>query len=395
MASDSDIQPAQIWDQFCDNLKDAKAVVFRDMAPTADRDSAAGIRMLARLMSIALDFGSENADPLHPELTHMQDWRRKFAGDNPDGLYLTAPINGTETYRLSGTRGTATFVSFTVSEKDGTPVEVLFGNKSFHVESDGHFEILLGPAAPAARPKNWITTTPATNQLLVRQFFHDWENEQPLGDMRIDRLGPAVPPPDVSLESVSVGLRRSIKWLNYIASFWPQVVEKWRARPFEFLPYREIANHKIEATPGGEVSMCYWELAADEALIVRVRPPDGCLFWNFEYGNRWFETFDYRTRLVGVNDHYAVREKDGEVIQVVSHDDPGVPNWIDASGYSAGYGLCRWIDVDSAPTPTVERIKLGDLFEHLPPGVQRIDAAGRQAQLAARRRGIVRRFASY
>lgn len=395
MANDDDIDLAQVWDQFCDSLKDAKEVVFRDAAPAALRDRAAGIRMLARLTSMALDFRNENADALHPELTHMQDWRRKFAGDNPDGLYLTAPINGADTYKVSGKRGTSTFVSFTISEKDGTPVEVLFGHEALHVEADGRFEVFLGPEAPTPRPTNWMTTTPMTNQLLVRQFFNDWEREQPMGDLRIDRLGFAVPPPDISPDSVSVGLRRSAKWLNHVAGFWPSVVERWQTRPFEFLPYRDGANTKIEATPGGEVSMCYWELAADEALIVRVVPPDRCLFWNFEYGNWWFETLDYRNRLVGINGHYAVREDDGEVIQVVSHEDPHVPNWIDASGYSVGYGLCRWMDVDAAPTPTVERVKLADVFKHLPPGAKRIDNAGRQAQLAARRRGIMRRFAGF
>jgi hypothetical protein len=393
--SSSDIQLAQAWDQFCDSLKDAKEVVFRDTAPAAARDRAAGIRMAARLMSLALDYEIENADPLHPELTHMQDWRRKFAGDNPDGLYLTAPINGSETYRISGTRGTVTFVAFSVTDKRGMPTEVLFGHKTLHVEPDGSFEVFLGAEAPTPRPANWMTTTSATKHVLVRQFFNDWENEESLGDLRIDRLGPPIPPPDVSAESVSTGLHRSAKWLNHVAAFWPSVVEKWLERPFEFVPYREMTHNMIDATPGGEVSMFYWELPADEAVIVRVVPPDPCLFWNFEYGNWWFETLDYRTRLVGTNGHYAVREDDGEVIQVVSHADPGVPNWIDASGYAAGYGLCRWMDVDSAPTPTVERVKLAELFDRLPPAVKRIDAAGRQRQLAARRRGIIRRFAGF
>lgn len=46
------------------------------------------------------------------------DWRRKQNGDNPDSLYLGAPLNGRNTYRLSGTRDSVRFIAFTVSESD-------------------------------------------------------------------------------------------------------------------------------------------------------------------------------------------------------------------------------------------------------------------------------------
>lgn len=140
--------------------------------------------------------------------------------------------------------------------------------------------------------------------------------------------------------------------------------------------------------------MLYWSLAEDETLIIRVVPPRHAAFWNFGCGNFWFETLDYRYRLAGTNHHYAVLEDDGELILVLSHDDPGVPNWIDASGYSAGYLVNRWIGADSLPQPKVERVKRVDLFKLLPPAVRRINAAERQEQLAARRRGIMRRFAN-
>ncbi len=42
--------------------------------------------------------------------------------------------------------------------------------------------------SPQAHPGNWIRTTPGSWRVTVRQFFADWENEQPMV-ARIDRLG--------------------------------------------------------------------------------------------------------------------------------------------------------------------------------------------------------------
>jgi hypothetical protein len=55
---------------------------------------------------------------------------------------------------------------------------------------------------------------------------------------------------------------------------------------------------------------------------------------------------DYRYRLANTNCHYAALEEDGELIVVVSHDDPGLPNWLDPSGHSEGYVTYRWMLAD-------------------------------------------------
>lgn len=397
MPNGSDAELAQVWDDFCDKLKAAKDVVFRATAPAAERDRAAGLRYLARNIALALDWEYENADPLHPELTHIMDWRRKFGGDNPDCLYLRSPINGSDTYCVSGTRGSVRFIAFTVAGSvDGpskyAPVGSLLSD-ALHVDADGHFEVILSPAPPEPRPKNWMKTPPNTTHLTIRQFFADWENEAPIGNMRIDRLGPAAPPPDITVDSLSAGLRKAADYVHRNCGYWVDIVEMWQDRPDKFLPFRPVSNN-ANATPGGEPLMLYWNLPADEALIVRVVPPTRATFWNFECGNYWFETMDYRHRLSGTNCHHAVLEENGEMIAVLSHDDPGIPNWFDASGYAAGYIVCRWVGADSWPEPQVERVKRADLSSHLPATVKRIDASGRQEQLAAHRRGIMKRFAN-
>jgi len=65
------------WHQFCDQLKDAGDLVFRDTAPNNPVTRATGMRQLARNISLALQFSLENHDPEFPELLHYFDPVRK------------------------------------------------------------------------------------------------------------------------------------------------------------------------------------------------------------------------------------------------------------------------------------------------------------------------------
>ena len=81
-----------------------------------------------------------------------------------------------------------------------------------------------------------------------------------------------------------------------------------------------------------------------------------------------------------------------ELIVVIAHEDPGLPNWLDPSGYAEGYVCYRWMLSDTYPAPVATQIKSAQLSEHLPADVKRISPNGRREQLAARRRGVINRF---
>lgn len=392
MTADHDIALRTAWNQFCDSLKQAGDIAFRETAASNPVDRAAGIRLLSRNIALALAFEMENNDPRHPEIMHYFDPMRKQGGDNTDALYVGAPINGTDTYRVTGTRGTAKYFSVTVVERGATPwggavPSVLFGD-DIDVDADGHFELWVGPDPQPG--KNWIKTTPDTFRLTFRQFFADWEGEKPM-EARIDIVTGDGAPPQLAPETLVDGLAAASHWVSWSATYWADMIDKWKVQPNRFLSYRQLDDNKIDATPGGEPLISYWKLPADEALIIRVHPPKA-EYWAVEFGNYWWETMDYRYRLSNTNCHYAAIEDDGELIVVVSHDDPGVPNWLDPSGHSEGYVTYRWMIADNYPVPQCQQVKRSELFDHLPKAMKRINADERREQLAGRRRGIVQRF---
>ena len=393
MTATNDIDElAAAWDRFCDDLKAAGRIPLREQVPPYSLDRAAGFQQIARNISLALQFNYEYKDPLFPELARYFDPTRKQGGDNSDCVYVGAQINGTDLYRISGDRGSSRYFSVVAVETGATPwggrvVSTLYGHE-LTTGADGSFELLIGPDP---QPGNWLRTTPDTFRVTIRQYFADWENERPMR-AQIDRIsGPALPPPLLSPAGLARGLGDAGRWLQDSIEYWPAMLEKWKDYPNQFRSYWQLEKNRIDATPGGDPLICYWQLPPDEALIIRVVPPE-CVFWSVEFGNCWWETMDYRYRLSNTNMHYAQREDDGQLIVVVAHTDPGLPNWLDCSGFAAGYVTYRWMLSERQPIPRCEQLKFSALSEHLPSTVRRITPAARGEQLAARRRGVTKRF---
>ena len=385
------------WRDFCARLTEAGELAFRDGAPVADADRAAGVRLAARNIALALAFEMENADPARPELMRYFDPTRKQGGDNADAVYLGAPIDGLSRYRISGQRGSARWLAVTVVERGQTPwgggvASSLFGD-ALRADPSGRFELLLGPDEPEdldPSTGNYLRTTPDSFRVTIRQFFADWEGEEPMS-ARIDRLGEPVAPVNPDPERLAAALRSSGAWLVESLRYWADKMDLWRQRPHEFISWQQMERRPIDATPGGTPLICHWRLLDGQALVIRGMPP-ACDYWNCEFGSYWFETMDYRYRLSGTNAHYAALERDGSLTLVISHDDPGVTNWLDPCGHSAGYVTMRWIGAATLPEFRCESVPRARLEECLPVGTPRVDASGRAEQLAARRRGVARRF---
>jgi len=396
MSTSADPETARLleaWDDFCEQLKVAGRIPLGQDIPDRPRDRAAGFQQILRNIPLAWQFNYEFRDPLYPELARYFDPTRKQGGDNSDCVYVGAQINGTDTYRISGDRGTAPYFSVVAVETGDTPwggpvAGALYGHQ-IACERDGSFELFVGPDP---RPGNWLRTTPDTFRVTIRQYFADWENERPMR-ARIDRVSPPeAPAPLLSPVALAKGLEDSVRWLRESIGYWPEMLARWKPHRNCFLSYWQLEKNRIDATPGGDPLICYWALPADEALVIRVVPPCDCVYWSVEFGNTWWETVDYRYRLSNTNMHYAAREEDGELIVVVAHEDPGVPNWLDCAGFAAGYVTFRWMLSQEQPVPVATQVKLGGLRQHLPATAKRISPEGRREQLAARRRGVARRF---
>ena len=204
--------------------------------------------------------------------------------------------------------------------------------------------------------------TPESGVLIVRQTFLDRRTEIP-AELHIERINCSPDekrPAPLSSSQLDEGLR-SASTLVAGASL---LFAKW-ARDFQkhtnTLPRfdQEMSNQA-----GGDPNIAYfhshWRLAADEALVIEATPPE-CESWNFQLNNYWMESLDYRYHTIHTNKHLADYESDGSVRLIVTHQDPGLPNWLDTAGHTSGTMCFRWIRAEENPVPATRVVKLPEL----------------------------------
>jgi hypothetical protein len=130
-----------------------------------------------------------------------------------------------------------------------------------------------------------------------------------------------------------------------------------------------------------------YELADDEALVVEAKVPDKVRYWSLILTNDLYETTDWVNNQASLNDTQAHVDRDGWFRAVVSARDPGVPNWLDTSGYPSGAIQGRWFDASSAPMPEVKKLKVNAVRSVLSPETPHVTPAEREAAIRARRIG--------
>jgi hypothetical protein len=107
-AADEAVLSGQAWTDFCRALEQAGQQVLR--GPKTPLDQAEGYRYLTRLLRNSLYATLENSDPDRPRWQGLD--LVKIGADNPDNVYHSAPVRGTNTYRITGQRGTIAYASF-------------------------------------------------------------------------------------------------------------------------------------------------------------------------------------------------------------------------------------------------------------------------------------------
>jgi hypothetical protein len=306
--------------------------------------------------------------------------------DCPDCLYTGAGLRGGRTYRLWGNRGTARYVGLQTMGGMATTANLLLDE--IELDSNGDFEIVI---SEQEQPGNWLQLAADATALVVRHFFYDWDNEVP-STMSIEQLsGPtasssASPPVDpravVARQLVALG-----DFIETNLDFFLQFARPENPNTF---------NPPFDGTAMGAASenrpvIGSWQLGPDQALVVEVDPPKG-LYWSYSLGNPWWETIDYARHQSSLNGHQATVDDDGMVRVVIAHDDPGVANWLDTAGHGEGPVILRCVRTTTAPVPTTRLVTVDDVARALPAGTRKVSPDERAAHLAARQRGVARRF---
>jgi hypothetical protein len=349
------------WDEFCDTLKRAGEVIRREGSPGDPLDRAEGYRYLSRLVRLALEKFVEHADPATPRFYRLSHETAKIGCDNPDSDYRNAAISGRYEYRIRGSRGTVSYLGFGTyyghygsSARSGCSGYLEAGD--LEIAPDGSFEIIL---SAREHPGNWLRMEHDTSMLIVRQNFLDRERERS-AELRIERLGADPFPAPLDPQAFVEGLGDAAAFVVGTASLFTDWAEGFARHPNELRAMDPAVTGGAHGDPNIFFYMGYWALEPDEALVVEAEPPE-CEYWNFQLNNYWMESLDYRYHTVHYNKHTARYRPDGSVRLVVSHGDPGLPNWVDTAGHSRGTMGLRWVKAAEHPEPRTRVVKLSEL----------------------------------
>jgi len=385
-ATVDDLVSGRAWSHLLDSLRKASGVMLSDDVPRNAADMAAGFRHLLVLLGTGLDQALRaEADPVLAVRPSGVDAVYKWGMDCPDCIYTGAPLRGGETYRLWGNRGSARYVGLQSMAGMASSANVLLDE--LDLGAHGEVELIL---AEDFQEGNWLPTAADATQLVVRHFFYDWDTEV-ASSLSIERIGtkkerasrPAVDPrAAVARQLIALG-DFVVGNLDFFLQF------SRPETPNTFLP--PLDGTAMGGAAENRPVIGSWELGPDEALLVEVTPPEG-LYWSFSLGNPWWETIDYGRHQSSLNGHQAEVDPDGMVRAVIAHDDPGVANWLDTAGHSAGPVILRCVRTETAPIPITRVISFSDVAASVPSETRHVTPEERQGTIAARRLAVSRRF---
>jgi hypothetical protein len=460
-SSEDEATLEQGWSSFVKGLEEAREAVrdpWRFAPAPGGRELAEGYRYL--LGHLARVIESETLQ--HTDLPYFQRYVRmlsKWTIDNPDTMYLVAPIDPQGTYRISGRAADTTewrtgergrpwpkaprIVTFqtttavigqtgSLEEFASCRNQTLGAVRHFEIvpDGEGRFEILVAPERPAGYDGLFLPTRArldcidregevvATNDrvataVAVREIFSDWDAEIPLelDIVRSDAPGRPRPPTDPqqmgeALAAIGSEVANQIRFWNDLHELGLEVhgdrnLDRRRNMPLNGLnPPRPPFIAGGTAGAGQLYAGGTFELGPEEALVIRVDSPVEPQYQGFQLANYWGESLDQASYTSSLTAHQLPKASDGERYYVVASRDPGVPGWVDTTGLARGAISMRFIfpaapAEDALPRVTTELTTLDALPEILPPDTPTVTPEARREEVARRQAHIRRRWRQY
>jgi hypothetical protein len=379
------------WEQFVDQLKPLGARLMQRL-PERLRQDPQVVQESYRLLLAGLARGLSDAvvgDRRHPMFVPEISLAQNVFQPNSDTVYKSVMIDGAGVYRLKGERGGTRLLILAQLGPDTLrtgqlgPALKQYDFDTLTLDDQGRFDVIISRTRPDGYRGDWWELDPRAEKFMVRTVGCRWgdEREPRYG---VDRLD--VPPGKGRYSAAELSFRLSeIPTIaaNCACTF-PGHVDKLRQEGY----INRLKVFDVSQMVGLNRQHYYegaYDLKDDEALIVEAKVPEKVKYWSLILTNDIYETTDWSNNQASLNDAQARIDGDGWFRAVVSARDPGVPNWLDTSGYASGAIQGRWFDASSAPTPGVKKLKLADVRSALPEDTPTVTSAERDAAVRERR----------
>jgi hypothetical protein len=361
------------WRSFCDRLAAVGERILAVDFPASPAARAEGVRHIANQVACWLTYGLGHADPVHPAFFRSSDLIYMWGGPNADQVARRAAIDGTGTYRVSGSMGSCEDFVLQVKlgavQTGGADVATEVYASKLGLKPGDDFALVLSPNEGAD-----VNLPPDATFVHVRDYYFDWQPREP-ATFTIERLDqPGVPTPPVMAENVAATLDVAASQVEHSIVFWMEYQERLRKQ-------QEMNVFGTPAYVGRGVqdimySHSFVSLADDEALVVELGVGRVELWGVQLYNRAWYEPLDYAHRVASRNHRQVEVDSDGLVRLVLCGTDPGHANWLDTEGRDEVLCTIRWFRPSSTPTVRTERAPLVKTTV--------VDSEARKREIAAR-----------
>ena len=447
---------ADAWNDFMVGLAEAQHSLTdpADFPPAAtDRNLAEGYRYVLGHVGRMIEL-EMRMDPLFPEFHRSMDMLRKWTAENPDTMYLKAPLDDIGYYKVTAlaadtrewrdsSRGLKApkaprMVTFqTITDVPGASGELAemancksqtlaFLNALTLQVEDNAFEILLGPSRPEGFTGNFlptrrsmtcaatgVTEVRGARWLSVREIFSDWEYERPLDldIVRLDKVGATKPPitPEfmaAKLSAMGAELPNQVRFWNLLQQYPLEMWSDSNGDGKRNLPVNGVNPPAVPFTAAGVAgarqyyASGIYDLQDDQALVVKVTSIVEPHYIGMQLGTPWFEGPDQQNHVSSLSGHQLPVADDGSRYYIIAKTDPGFEGWVSTTGYAYGQHALRFIfkedpAADRMPTAEAFLISIDQLSTLLPESVPRITAEQRREEVAIRQAHIKQRWRGY
>ncbi|NYF17830.1 hypothetical protein HDC37_002675 [Microbacterium sp. AK009] len=337
---------------YSDAISEMTALVENELRGKDEREYDRARFFLHSALTLADEMWFQKGDPAQPEFTDWELPWRKYGGDNPGTVYLSAPVHPDGVYRVTGVAPEATYIGIQVYGR-GSGYNAPTGNVGgAHAAPHGPEEIDVAVGGPAREGHPWVPLAEADYVLIVRLYYSDIRHPRP--DVRITRVGGDVPSMSSSARS-----RNAVHYFRDEVLSTIGVTDALRTASVNSYPPADAAVHRprytgaLFPTRDNTYDGCWVSLGDGESLRVRGTMPDA-VYTSFVFYDRWFNTSDYRVTRCFRTARDIVASADGHYELVLGPDPSDHPNWIDTGGLREGIFAIRNLLMTSRTLPTIE-----------------------------------------
>lgn len=376
------------WDDLCRRLAALGSRLHGETFPVAAHDRADGYAHVAEQLMCWTGWSLFHADPRRPAFQRQNDLVTQWGGPNADNVYRHARVDSGRRYRVRGHMHSCE--EFILAVRAGFMHEPTWGTlrqitaTELGIGEGDEFDFVVGGDGPVDLPDGAATVS-------IREYYYDWRPLQPaVFTIECIDEGVDVPAPRLTPAVLGQRLASAITATEHSVEYWNTYMRERQAES----PANTFAStlKLAKGLDAARYRFCFWDLAPDEALVVSSDVPDA-RYWTFQlYELGWFELADTVDRQVSLNHTQVALDADGRMHVVLSHEDPGIANWLDTGGRRAGLLTFRWFWPRGDPSPSTAVVPVAKVRDHVPTGTPPIDAATRAARLRRRREHLAWRF---